>query len=151
DRQSEVIVFVDTDARPATDWLQHLVAPLADPRVGAASGYRWFIPVRGGFSSHLRSVWNASIASALGRNVHKNFCWGGSTAIRRSLFAELDVVNRWKGTVSDDFTITRTLQEAKFPIHFVPACLVPSLGDCNVRELLEFTNRQLKITRVYAP
>jgi hypothetical protein len=58
---------------------------------------------------------------------------------------------RWRGTVSDDFTITRVLREAQLPIHFTPNCLVPSVGDCGFRELLEFTTRQIKITRVYAP
>ncbi len=42
DPQSEVLVFVDTDARPAKDWLTHLVAPLADETLGASTGYRWF-------------------------------------------------------------------------------------------------------------
>ena len=37
------------------------------------------------------------------------------------------------------------------PIHFTPNCIVPSVGDCDLRELLEFTTRQIKITRVYAP
>jgi hypothetical protein len=46
--------------------------------------------------------------------------------------------------------MTRALQEAKLPIHFVPLCLVASLDDCTFKELFEFTNRQLKITRVYA-
>jgi hypothetical protein len=53
--------------------------------------------------------------------------------------------------VSDDFALTSLLHAANLPIHFVPQCLVPSVGDCGSRELLEFTNRQLKITRVYAP
>ena len=150
DSRCEVIVFVDTDARPARDWLRKLVAPLSDDSVGASSGYRWFIPERGGFASRLRSVWNASIASALGEDTQKNFCWGGSTAIRRSTFEQLNVARRWAGTVSDDFTITRVLKEAKLPIHFTPHCLVPSMGDCDFRELLEFTTRQIKITRVYA-
>jgi cellulose synthase/poly-beta-1,6-N-acetylglucosamine synthase-like glycosyltransferase len=149
--QSEVIVFVDTDARPNADWLRSLVAPLGDAKLGATTGYRWFIPNSGGLSSQLRSVWNASIASALGERTDKNFCWGGSTAIRRSTFAELDLPDRWRGTVSDDFALTNLLKEAKLPIHFVPQCLVPSVGDCSARELIEFTNRQLKITRVYAP
>jgi hypothetical protein len=43
------------------------------------------------------------------------------------------------------------LQEAQLPIYFVPACLVPALDSCTMRELFEFTNRQLKITRDYAP
>ena len=33
----------------------------------------------------------------------------------------------------------------------MPDCLTPSHEDCGWRELLEFTTRQLKITRVYAP
>lgn len=151
DSKCEVLVFVDTDARPPTHWLRSLVAPLQDERLGAATGYRWFIPESGGIASHLRSVWNASIASALGTRSDKNFCWGGSTAIRRSTFERLRVSERWRGTVSDDFTVTRVLQEAKLPIHFVPQCLIPSLDDCSLSELFEFTNRQLKITRTYAP
>lgn len=150
DPRCEVLVFVDTDARPNTDWLRKLVAPLADETLGAATGYRWFVPEKGGLASRLRSVWNASIASALGENREKNFCWGGSTAIRRATFERLNVVGHWVGTVSDDFTITRVLKEAKLPIHFTPNCLVPSFGDCDFRELLEFTSRQVKITRVYA-
>lgn len=150
DLRSEVFVFVDSDARPQPAWLQSLVAPLVDDQIGAATGYRWFIPAGGGFASHLRSVWNASIASALGEREDKNFCWGGSTAIRKATFEKLQIRERWRGTVSDDFTMTRVLQEAKLPIHFVPACLVASLDDCNLKELLEFTNRQLKITRIYA-
>jgi ceramide glucosyltransferase len=150
DSKCEVIVFVDTDARPEKDWLRKLVAPLSDEKLGASSGYRWFVPERGGLASRLRGVWNASIASALGEDTQKNFCWGGSTAIRRATFERLNVVERWAGTVSDDFTITRVLKEARLPIHFTPNCLVASVGDCDFRELLEFTTRQVKITRVYA-
>jgi cellulose synthase/poly-beta-1,6-N-acetylglucosamine synthase-like glycosyltransferase len=151
DPSSEVFVFVDTDARTRADWLRSLVAPLAEEGVGATTGYRWFVPLKGGFASHLRSVWNASIASALGENVGRNFCWGGSTAIRRATFERLNVRGRWRGTVSDDYALTRTLQEAELPIRFVPACLTASLEDCSLGELLEFSTRQLKITRVYAP
>ena len=69
DPQSVVFVFVDTDARPSANWLHYLVRPLQDPDLGATTGYRWFIPVRGGVASHLRSVWNAAIASALGERL----------------------------------------------------------------------------------
>ena len=150
DPKSEVLVFVDTDARPDRQWLKNLVAPLADETLGASSGYRWFVPLNGGIASQLRSVWNAPIASALGSDTTKNFCWGGSTAIRRTTFERLKVSERWRGTVSDDFTLTRILREANLPIHFTPNCLVPSFGDCDFKELLEFTTRQIKITRVYA-
>ena len=148
--QSEVIVFVDTDARPGSQWLRQLVAPLVDPSIAASSGYRWFVPVKGGWPSRLRSVWNASVASALGEDRQKNFCWGGSTAIKRTLFERLNISERWRGTVSDDFTMTKVIKEAGLLIHFTPNCLVASVGDCDLRELLEFTTRQIQITRVYA-
>jgi ceramide glucosyltransferase len=116
-----------------------------------SSGYRWFVPRRGGLASRIRSVWNASIASALGADCRKNFCWGGSTAIRRMVFESLKIRERWLGSISDDFTLTKVVREAGLPIHFTPHCLVASVGDCNIRELLSFTTRQIKITRVYAP
>ena len=150
-RDSEVFVFVDSDARPAGNWLRALVAALADAEVGAATGYRWFIPARGGIASHLLSVWNAAIASALGADGMKNFCWGGSTAIRRSTFATCRVIDRWRGTVSDDFAMTRALHDANLPIKFVPQVLIPSFENCSFAQLLEFTTRQIKITRAYAP
>jgi hypothetical protein len=98
----------------------------------------------------LRSVWNASIASALGANEQKNFCWGGSTAIRRATFYQIRVLDHWRGVVSDDFAMTRALQEAGLPIRFVPQCLTPTFEACSLGELFEFTTRQLKITRAYA-
>ena len=149
DPRTVVFAFVDTDARPSSHWLRSLVAPLSDESIGAATGYRWFV-APGGLAAHLRSVWNASIASALGAQRDKNFCWGGSTAIRRETFERLKVSESWRGTVSDDFTLTRVLHDAQLPIKFVPQCLTPSFENCSFRELIEFTTRQLKITRAYA-
>src|ERR1043166_1455304 len=149
-RDREVFVFVDSDARPKTHWLRALVAPLRDPKIGATSGYRWFVPIGQGLPAQLLSVWNAAIASALGANTQKNFCWGGSTAIRRTTFAECQVMDYWRGAASDDFALTRALHDANWPIKFVPQCLTPSFEDPSFGELLEFTTRQLKITRAYA-
>ena len=147
---SEAFVFVDSDARPGANWLRNLVAPLSDENIGCATGYRWFISKNVGFASELRSVWNASVASALGADTKKNFCWGGSTAIRRDVFERLKIREKWRGTLSDDFAVTRMMKEANLPICFVPQALTATVENCNFRELLEFSTRQMKITRVYA-
>lgn len=149
--ESETFVFVDSDTRPNRDWLKCLVAPLENETVGAATGYRWFISERASFGSELRAVWNASIASALGPNRKSNFCWGGSTAIRRSTFERLNMRERWRGTLSDDFALTKAVREAGMNIYFVPQALTASIGNSSLIETIEFTNRQMKITRVYAP
>ena len=148
---STVFIFTDTDARTSRFWLRALVSPLQEEKIGAATGYRWFVPLKGGLAAYLQSVWNASIASALGKDRHKNFCWGGSTAIRRGTFQRLQIGERWRGTISDDFTVSRLLHEANLEIKFVPYSLIPSFEDPTFGELFEFTTRQIKITRVYAP
>lgn len=151
DPKSEAFVFVDSDTRPSAEWLQALIAPLNDETIGAATGYRWFISETPTFAGELRSAWNASIASALGPNEKGNFCWGGSTAIRRDTFESLDIRERWRGTLSDDFTVTRVMNNARLRIKFVPRALTASVENCTFQEMLEFTTRQIKITRVYMP
>ena len=151
DPASEIFVFVDSDARPSKHWLRNLAGPLGDEKVGAATGYRWFISKDETVASEMRNMWNASIASALGANRKTNFCWGGATAIRRDVFERLEIREKWRGTLSDDFTMTRAIHEANLEIYFVPRALTPSVEDCSMRELVEFTTRQMKITRVYAP
>src|SRR6185295_11920203 len=100
----DVFVFADSDGRPSRRWLSRLVTPLADPGVGAASTFRWLIPVRGGFWSALVSAWNASIVTFLGEHSN-NFCWGGGTAIRRQRFQEAGVAQAWQGSLSDDYSL----------------------------------------------
>ena len=145
--ESRVFAFVDSDARPGEDWLRNLIAPLADTAVGCATGYRWFISKKPSFAAELRSVWNASVASSLGANSKKNFCWGGSMAMRRTTFEKLEISEKWRGTLSDDFTVTRLMKRANLPIYFVPQCLTATIENCNFPEMLEFTTRQMKITR----
>ena len=148
--QFEVLVFADSDGRPSRRWLTRLVAPLKDEAVGAATAFRWLLPKGNGFWSALASAWSASAATYLGEG-KRNFCWGGGTAIKRQRFEELRILNSWKGAVSDDYALTRALQNNGLRIAFAPECLVPSSPTFNFKSFLEFTNRQLIITRIYAP
>jgi ceramide glucosyltransferase len=147
---SEAFVFVDSDARTHTAWLRALISELRDSRVGAATGYRWHIPERGGFWSALLSAWNGSVATTLGDHA-RNFAWGGSTAMLKATFERIDVRSRWQQALSDDYALTRAVRQAGLSIKFAPRCLLPSREDASFRQLLEFTTRQVTITRVYRP
>ena len=149
DPGSEVLVFADSDGRPHRHWLRDLLAPLRDPETGASTGYRWFFPRRGNVASLLRASWNSSIATLLGGHRH-NFAWGGSMAIRRSTFSAVDVPAYWKRSVSDDYSLTEAVNAAGLRVHFQPRCLVASHGDCTWRELVEWSTRQIIITKVYS-
>jgi ceramide glucosyltransferase len=145
----EYLVFADSDGRPGKSWLQRLVAPLSDARVGATTTMRWFIPNRNNLATALLAAWNASVVTMLSET-GKNFCWGGGTAMRRSVFDEIGVLEDWRNSVSDDYSMTRALERAGRSILFVPECLTLSYVDTDFPGLLEFTNRQILITRVYA-
>ena len=147
---TEVLVFADADARPASNWLRRLVAPLADPGVTVITGFRWYLPGRG-FVSRLRAAWDTSIATLLGDH-NRNFAWGGSMAIRSADFSRLEVARRhWARTVSDDYAMTRAVREAGGRIRFEPLCLIASREESSFPEFLRWANRQIIITRVYMP
>jgi cellulose synthase/poly-beta-1,6-N-acetylglucosamine synthase-like glycosyltransferase len=146
----DVYVFADSDGRPGRHWLSRLVAPLEDPNLGAVTAFRWLFPQTGGFWSALASAWNAPAATYLGDHA-RNFCWGGGTAVRRERFEQSRAVEFWSGSVSDDFSLTHALRQCGLPILFAPECIVPTMFDCDAASLLEFTNRQIIITRVYEP
>ena len=150
----EALVFVDSDVRLTRGWLGKLIAPLQDLRIGATTAYRWVIPSRsigeGGFASALASAWSAAIATLLGRP-RENFCWGGGTAIRRKTFDDARVLEAWSGAVSDDFALTNALDAAGKPIVFCAECLAATPHPWTSSDLLEFTNRQILIARVYSP
>ena len=145
----EFLAFADSDGRPGKSWLKRLVAPLADSRVGATTTMRWFIANRNNLASALLAAWNAPIVTMLSETGN-NFCWGGGTAIRRSVFDQAGVIEDWRNSVSDDYSLTRALQRAGRSIVFLPECLTLSYVETDFPGLLEFTNRQILITRVYA-
>jgi ceramide glucosyltransferase len=145
----EVLVFADSDGRPGKAWLHHLVAPLGDSRIGATTTMRWMIPNRINLPTALLAAWNAPVVTMLGEK-KRNFSWGGGTAIRRSVFEQANVMDEWKNSASDDYSLTRALERTAHPIVFIPECLTLSYVETDFEGLLEFTNRQILITRVYA-
>lgn len=147
---TEVLAFADIDARPGLDWLRSLVGPLEDPRVTVSSGFRWYLPGNT-FGARLRAAWDTSVATTLSER-GPNFAWGGSMAIRRSDFERLGVAERyWAHTVSDDYAMLRAVRQAGGWIRFEPRCLVASCEESGVGTFLGWSNRQIILTRVYAP
>ena len=149
DPEFEVLAFTDSDGRPGKTWLHHLVAPLGDVRIGATTTMRWFIPNRSNLPTALLAAWNAPVVTMLTEK-GKNFCWGGGTAILRSVFEQSGVLDEWKNSVSDDYSLTTALERTNRSIVFLPECLTLSYVETDFQGLLEFTNRQVLITRVYA-
>jgi hypothetical protein len=148
--QIEVLAFVDSDARPRRDWLRHLVSRLNRPNIGAATGYRWFVPLRPSLANYVLYSLNAAAASLLGTGGH-HLVWGGSWAVRRDVFEHCNLRRAWMGTLSDDLVAARVLHAAGLQVRFEPACVMASPLDHTWRETARFVNRQYTIGRCYAP
>jgi ceramide glucosyltransferase len=146
----EILVFADSDGRPGKSWLHKLVAPLGDSRIGATSTMRWFIPTDNSLATALLAAWNAPIVTMLGAH-RKNFCWGGGTAIRRALFQEIGMMDVWQYAFSDDYSLTTMIERGRRFVVFLPECLTVSYVQTDFPGLLEFTSRQIRITKVYRP
>jgi ceramide glucosyltransferase len=145
------LAFIDSDARPRTDWLRSLVTRLEhDPRVAAVTGYRWFIPNRVSLPLWLLYSMNAGLAVLFTHRNHK-LIWGGSWAIAREVFEGLQLRECWHGTVSDDLVAARLLHECGARIEFEPAGMLASPLDASAAEAREFLRRQLVLARIYAP
>jgi len=142
----EVLVFLDSDVVPHRSWLGHLVAPLKDEAVGAATGYRWYAAT-GGIAAGVRCAWNAAMVSLLD-DERRNFCWGGSTAIRRCDFEAFDVARYWAHALSDDLQLTRAIRDAGRLIRFVPQAMVSSPDKTTLIGFWRFARRQVIITRI---
>jgi len=148
--ETSILAFVDSDTQVHPQWLHALVMPLDDATVGATSGYRWYVPRPASVAGSLRSAWNAA---TLGLIAHRRFgcAWGGSCALRREVFDKLHIRDSWSRGLSDDLLLTQAVRAAGLKLPFVPACLVPTIEPCTWRQLIEWTNRQTTIVRVYGP
>jgi len=145
----EILVFVDSDARPKPGWLRALVDSLGHPEFAAVTGYRWFIPQVATAANWLLYGINSRLASLLGRDNHY-MVWGGSWAIRREVFEKTGIREAWNRTLSDDLVVTRVLRGARKKVRFEPVCMAASPADGSLSQMFEFMRRQYMVGRFYA-
>jgi len=149
-KKSEILAFADSDGRVLRGWLRALSDPLAKAQVGAATGYRWYLPEPPTFWSLVRSVWNAPIAGLFGPG-QSPFAWGGAMAIRKETFFSSRVPDFWQNSVSDDYGLTAAVRRAGLSIVFAPGAMVAARDHISMREFFRWTRRQMIISRVYNP
>lgn len=146
----EVFVFVDSDCCVKNDWLRNLVRELCGDPENAVTGYRWFTNTAN-FGSIVRSAWNSSVLSLYQEKGKDNFAWGGATAILRTTFESSRILEFWKGSISDDYSLTNAMKSSGRMVNFVPGALAFTRDSVSFGEFLKWAFRQLLITRIYYP
>ena len=120
----DILVFTDADNQWSRDTLGHLLAPLADPDVGACAGHM-VIPVTGGGLSVGDSLyrhyegWLRRVENRTGCMVSAD---GALLALRRELFQQIPA------EVNDDFFISTCAPVAFKQIVYVPQAQVIDQG-----------------------
>jgi len=148
--EPDVLAFVDSDAAPDPDWLARLVERLVGGKQAIATGYRWYVPMNGGWPSRLLSAINNTVIAVMGPHGF-NLVWGGSWAVRTATFRGLGLPGAWKGALSDDLVVSKLVRDANLRVAYEPHCLVRSQADITWSGLLEFLKRQYTIVRICAP
>ena len=143
----EVVATIDSDIVPHRRWLANLAAPLADPKVGAAMGNRWYLP-SGNWGSVLCYVWNAPVVVSM---FFLRVPWGGSLAVDAKILRDTDIRGRWLKAGCEDIPLANVLLRQRRALEFVPSLLMLSREDCSVSGCLRFINRQFVWTRLYHP
>lgn len=144
----EAVALLDADTVPHRTWLRELVAPLADPRVAACSGNRWYMPSAISWGSLVRWLWNAAA-------VVQMFCyripWGGSLAVKLSAFREAGLADRWGHAFCEDTMLYGQLQRAGYRVAFAPTLMMVNREDVSLGGFFRWVARQLLTARLYHP
>ncbi|UCF50278.1 MAG: glycosyltransferase family 2 protein [Thermoplasmatales archaeon] len=144
----DVYVFADSDIKPHKNWLRYLVGHLDEKDIGATTGYRWYFA--NNIKSYLISTWNLASVLPFFFPIY-NYTWGGSTAIKKSVFEKLNVVDHWRKGFADDLILTETLKKAGYTIKFVPKCLIENSAGDDTNNFLKWGTRQFTWMKWYYP
>jgi Glycosyl transferase family 21 len=146
DEAVAVVAFLDADSVPRANWLRAMVAPFADPRVGAATGIRWSAPTDAGSGTVARYVFNA--LSFPQRYLYR-IPWGGSMAVRKSALDQAGLLDHWSRCFCEDTSAYGPLRAAGLRLAFVPAATQINSEPTELSDAYYFMLRQLVCVRLH--
>jgi cellulose synthase/poly-beta-1,6-N-acetylglucosamine synthase-like glycosyltransferase len=142
----EAFAWLDSDTVPDRDWLKNLVAPLRDEDVGATCGIRWYSPPNASIANYVRHIWNA--AAVLEMVVYE-IGWGGAFAIRKSVYVECELEQKWQRALVEDTLASNEVLQRGQRVEFVAACTMPNPESASLSWCVKFVTRQLQGLRYY--
>lgn len=145
-----IIAFADGDLYGRKDWLSCLVLLLNLGQADATTGYRWFIPADQRLPNRIIALMGTAIEPLIGPN-WRMCLWGGSMAMTREAFDELEVPENLEGSINDDARISQLARPAGKRLRYVRSVAAPSPVDFTWASLFEFGRRQYFQLRIYQP
>jgi glycosyltransferase involved in cell wall biosynthesis len=147
DPSIEVLAFFDGDVVPHADWLACLVRPLADRRIGAVTGNRWYMPAAGAFGSLARYAWNVAAIVQMWFN---NIVWAGSMALRRDV-VESGLLDVWRRSMTTDSVVYPFLRTKGLRVAFSVEDIMVNREEISLVSFTRWLCRQVLMVRLYHP
>ncbi len=145
-----IVAFADGDLFGRKDWLSCLVMPLNFSQADCTTGYRWFIPADQSLPNRVVSLIGTAIEPLIGPN-WRMCLWGGSMAVTREVFEEMEIPKNLIGSINDDARISQLARAAGKRMRYVRSVAAPSPVDFGWGTLFEFGRRQYFQLRIYQP
>lgn len=145
-----IVAFADGDLFGRKDWLSCLVMPLNLSQADCTTGYRWFIPANQSMPNRVLSLIGTAIEPLIGPN-WRMCLWGGSMAVTREVFEELEIPKNLEGSINDDARISQLARQSGKRMRYVRSVAAPSPVDFTWASLFEFGRRQYFQLRIYQP
>jgi len=152
--QNEIVVMGDSDVRVRPDYLQTVVAPLADPEVGATTCF--YVPAhRETFAENLQTVGMISDFYAgllVGWQLEGiRFGLGPSIATSRARLAEFGGFEAIENQPGDDLLVGRLIADGGHRVELLPYTVEKLAGCHSLRELIDKRLRWMVVMRHMRP
>ncbi len=146
----DIFLFADADIQPHPTWLEEMIAPFAEPHIGAVTGGFRRVPVTHEFrwGNYLAGLFGAGIAAGMSNDRLKGL-WGGSLAIRWFLVERIHLREQLATEIVDDIAIMHALHQHKIERRYVPSCTLKSYCDMSVQDSIEWLVRQMQFSQIY--
>lgn len=137
----EIVAFADADIYGHKDWLSCLVLPLNKAQADFTTGYRWFLPESHTLPNQIIGAHGIAMESWISSG-WRMILWGGTMAVSRSVYEELEIHKNLAGCLSDDVRITELAHKAGKTMRYVRSAEASTPVDFTFPSLFEFGRRQ---------
>ena len=141
----ELVAWIDGDSLLHRTALKELAGGLRDPKVGAVSGNRWYLPPEASLSGITRMFWNAFAVPAMNM---VGILWGGCMAIRAADFRNPDLRNMLAHSFIEDSTICTYVRSTGRTTSMIASALLLNRETISLRDYYRFATRQLFTVRI---
>jgi ceramide glucosyltransferase len=152
--QHDVVVISDSDVRVQPDYLRTVVAPLADPKIGAVTCF--YVPIEDKtFTDNLQTIgmfsdFYAGILVARELDGVK-FALGPTIATRRTRLAEFGGYEAIKNRPADDLLVGRLIAEQGYEVELLPYAISTVADYGSMRDLFHKRLRWIVVMRHLRP